>query len=62
MKWRRVSEAEIVAVLDNPDRVDQGLDNRRNAYKVLDDRFLNVTYVHEEQDIIVITVIEKERI
>ena len=52
----------MLAVLDAPDRVEQGIDKRRNAYKLVGDRFLKVTYVDEEEDIVVITVIEKERV
>ena len=60
MKWRRVSEAEVRSVLDAPDRVEQSIDDRRNAYKSVGNRLLKATYVEEERDIVVITVIEKE--
>jgi hypothetical protein len=62
MKWRRVSEAEVLSVLDFPDRVEQSIDERRNAYKRVGDRLLKVTYVDEEGAAMVITVIEKERV
>jgi hypothetical protein len=32
MKWRRVSEVEMLSVLDAPNRVDESIDGRRNAY------------------------------
>ena len=60
MKWRHVSESEVESVLDAPDRVEQSVDDRCNAYKVVGDRFLKVTYVDEEGDVVVITVMEKE--
>jgi hypothetical protein len=60
MKWRRVAEAEVLSALDAPDRVEESIDERRNAYKLMGDRLLKVTYVDEEGDIVVITVIEKE--
>jgi len=60
MKWRRVSEAEVLSVLDAPDRVEQSIDDRRNAYKSVGNRLLKATYVEEVGDIVVITVIEKE--
>ena len=60
MKWRRVSEADAVSVLVAPDRVEQSLYGRINAYKLLGDRLLKVTYVEENGNIVVITVIEKE--
>lgn len=60
MKWRRVSEAEVLSVLDAPDRVEQSIDERSNAYKLIGDRLLKVTCVDEKGDSVVITVIEKE--
>jgi uncharacterized protein DUF4258 len=62
MKWRRVSEAEVLSVLHTPDRVEQSIDDRRNAYKSIGDRLLKATYVEEEEDFVVITVIEKESV
>ena len=59
MKWRRVSEADVVSVIEAPDRVEQSGDERINAHKVLGDRLLKATYVEEEGHIVVITVIEK---
>jgi hypothetical protein len=60
MKWRRVAEAEVLSVLDAPDRVEESIDERSNAYKLMGDRLLKVTYVDKEGDVVVITVIEKE--
>ena len=40
-------------------RCDTG--NRINAYRLLNDRFLKVTYKREGSDVMVVTVIEKER-
>jgi hypothetical protein len=62
MKWRRVSEVEVMSVLDAPDRVEVSIDDRTNAYKLVDGRLLKVTYVEQAEDIVVITVIEKERV
>ena len=61
MKWRRVTEPEVLAVLHAPDRVEESIESRRNAYKSVDDRLFKVTYAAEQEDIVVITVIEKER-
>ncbi|MGH7887867.1 MAG: hypothetical protein ACREPG_08385 [Candidatus Binatia bacterium] len=60
MKWRQVSEADVVSVLDAPDRVEQSMDARINVYKLLDGRLLKATYVEEAGNNVVITVIEKE--
>ena len=62
MKWRRVSETVVLAVLNDPDRVEDSIDNRCNAYKSLDGRLLKVAYAAEQDAVVVITVIEKERV
>jgi len=62
MKWRRVSEADVVSVLNVPDRVEQSMDGRINAYKSLGDRLLKATYIGEKGNIVLITVIEKESV
>jgi len=61
MRWRGVSEAEVLEVLDLPDRIEETLAERKNAYKGLDERQLKVTYKQEESGIVVITVIEKKQ-
>lgn len=50
------------AVLNDPDRVEDSIDNRCNAYKSLDGRLLKVAYAAEQDAVVVITVIEKERV
>ena len=61
MKWRRVSEEEVLSVLNNPDRLEETIGERKNAYKLLGNRSLKVTYKDEKSETVVITVIEKER-
>lgn len=61
MKWRNVSATEAIAVLEQPDREEKSTSNRINAYRLLNDRFLKVTYKREGSDVVVVTVIEKER-
>ena len=62
MKWRRVSEAEVLSVFNVPDRIEQSIDDRRNAYKLVSNRLLKVTYVEEAGDVVIVTVIEKESV
>ena len=62
MKWRRVSEEEVLSVLNAPDRIEQSIGDRRNAYKLVGNRLLKATYVEEEGDVVVVTVIEKESV
>jgi hypothetical protein len=60
MKWRRISEAEVLRVLNAADRVEQSIGDRRNAYNLVGNRLLKATYVEEEGDVVVVTVMEKE--
>ena len=62
MKWRRVSETEVRSVLDAPDRIERSIDERNNAYKLVGERLLKVTYLDDGGDVVVITVIENERV
>jgi hypothetical protein len=62
MKWRRVSEAEVLNILNAPDRREQSVDERCNAYKLVGTRLLKATYVEEEGNVVVVTVIEKESV
>jgi hypothetical protein len=48
MKWRRISEAEVLSILNAPDRAEQSIDERRNAFKLVGNRLLKATYVEEE--------------
>jgi len=59
MRWRKVSEEEVLKVLAFPDRVEETVAERKNAYKALGGRLLRVTYRQEESETAVITVIEK---
>jgi hypothetical protein len=60
MKWRRIAEAEVLNVLDAPERVEESIHERRNAYRTVGDRLLKVTYVAKNGEVVVVTVIEKE--
>jgi len=59
MKWRLITEDDINLTINNPDRLDDTIQGRKNAFKNLEDRTLKVTYKHNDQDIIVITAMVK---
>jgi hypothetical protein len=59
MKWRKVSEADVVKALETPERTEMSIGKRINVYKLVDNRLLKVTYVRENSDTVVVTVIEK---
>jgi len=59
MEWRRISEAEVEAVLRDPDRVEVARKGRKNASKAIPERRLRVTYQEESRRIVVVTVVDK---
>ena len=61
MKWRRISEDEVVETIDNPDWEEDSVKGRKNAYKEIEGRRLKVTYLVEKDDIIVVTALVKGR-
>jgi hypothetical protein len=62
MRWRRVSEAEVRESLINPDRTEPSIERRINVHKWVGGRLLKVTYVNDDSKLVVITVLEKERV
>ena len=60
MKWRKVSATEAIAVLELPDREEKSTGNKINAYKLVDNRTLKVTYKRDGSDIVVVTVIVRK--
>ena len=61
MTWRKVSATETIEVLEQPDREEKGTGNRIDAYGLNNLFLLKVTYKREGSDVVVVTVIEKER-
>jgi hypothetical protein len=61
MKWRSISEDEIKAVVKKPDVVEPSVKGRKNARKIVSDRVLQVTYIEEDGDFIIVTAIDLTR-
>jgi hypothetical protein len=59
MKWREIAEEEIKMAIKNPDRWENTTRDRKNAFKIIKDRSLKVTYKPEDGDVIVITAMVK---
>ena len=59
MKWRKISEDDVRDVVNNPDYFEYSVQNRINAFKMIQGRLLKITYKAEENEIIVITAIAK---
>lgn len=62
IKWRRITEEEVGGVISNPDRLEDAIKGRKNAFKLIGQRLLKITYTVENDGIIVITaMVKKER-
>jgi len=40
MKWRKISEAEVMMTLENPERIEDTIQGRKNAYRLIGERLL----------------------
>ena len=59
MKWRRIAEEEVKEAINNPDKLEDTIRDRKNAFKTIKGRLLKITYKHEDDEITVITTIGK---
>ena len=59
MKWRKIAEEEVKEAINNPDKLEDTIRDRKNAFKTIKGRLLKITYKHEDDEITVITTITK---
>jgi hypothetical protein len=43
IKWRRITEEEVRDAVNNPDRLEDSIKNRKNAFKLIEGRTLKIT-------------------
>lgn len=59
LQWRRISEEEVMQVLNSPDRIEPSLKGRVNAFKTVGAKYLKVTYRELSEELLVISVVNK---
>ena len=59
MKWRKISEEEIEKTLELPDKTEPCGEKRVNVFKSLGKRLLKVSYVINADEIVIISVVDK---
>jgi hypothetical protein len=59
MKWRNITEEEIIATVNKPDTIEASIMGRTNVYKLLDDRNIKVTYRPISDGILIISAVDK---
>jgi len=61
MKWRELKTEEVIETIKSPERIETTVFGRMNAYKRIGIKSLKVTYVKEQEKIVVISVIDKNK-
>jgi uncharacterized protein (DUF433 family)/uncharacterized protein YuzE len=59
MQWRRISEEEVMQVLNSPDQVEPSTKGRMNVFKTVGAKYLKVTYRESAEELLVISVVNK---
>lgn len=59
MKWRKISEKEVLSVINEPDSNEVSIKGRINLYKKIGQRCLKVTYKEFPEEILIISVVDK---
>ncbi len=59
MKWRKISEEDVLDALNRPERIEQSIRGRGNVYKAGGAKHLKVTYREFSEEILVISVMDK---
>lgn len=61
MKERRVALEEVEEILTHPEYTVPSVKERKNAFGILNGRYLRVTYKEHSQEFLVITVVVRKR-
>jgi hypothetical protein len=61
LKWRNISLDDVEACLTHPDKVEQMPTGRTNASKSIGKKLIRVSYVEEEERIMVVSVVDRNR-
>ena len=59
MKWRKIAEKEVKEAIDHPEKLEDTIKGRKNAFKTIEGRLLKITYRPENNRAIVITTVVK---
>ena len=59
MKWRKIGVEEVRSVVREPERLEDSIRGRRNAFKTVGRRLLKVTYKEDREELVIITAVVK---
>ena len=60
MKWRKISDKEVEETIFDPEKLEDSIKGRKNAYKHISQKWIKVTYKEESDKFIIVTVIDKK--
>jgi hypothetical protein len=59
MKWRKISEQEVESAIHEPEEIKDSIKDRKNAFKHINNKWIKVTFIEEDDIIKIVTVIDK---
>lgn len=59
MKWRKISEEEVQNTIFNPEKTQDSIKGRKNAFKHINKKWIKVTFNEEDDRITIVTAIDK---
>lgn len=61
MKWRNISEKEVKDTILNPEKLEDSIKGRKNAFKHIDKKWIKVTFKKQDDVAVIITAIDKNK-
>lgn len=59
MRWRKISQADIALVLENPDNIKRSNTHKYTCFKNINNRQIKVVFVDNKEDTLIITAFDK---
>ncbi len=59
MKWRELSESEVKNTIIYPEKTENSIKDRKNAFKHINNKWIKVTFQEKQGIILVITAMDK---
>jgi len=61
MRWHKIPKAEVESAIGTPDFEETSSEKRSNAWKEISGRYLRVTYIKSDDEIVVLTAVKKKK-
>ena len=61
MKWRNISEEEVKETIARPEKIEGLSEQKINAFKSMGKELIRVTYLEQNNRIVVISVVDKNK-